>query len=416
MKRIITLALLCSCLISTAQIKKRVLFIGNSYTYFNDLPGIVTDLAASVNDTLIHDSSTPGGYTFERHSTNATSLSKIKQGNWDHVVLQEQSQRPSFSIGQVQVEVFPYAKFLDSLVDVHNPCAKTMFFMTWGRKNGDASNCLVLPPVCTYEGMDDRLRLRYMMMADSNDAAVSPVGAVWRYIRNNHPAIELYTADESHPAEAGSYAAACSFYTAIFKKDPTLLTFDFGLNATDAANIRMAAKVIVYDSLMNWHIEDNNLISDFSFTSTSTYTYQFTNQSLHSTGQIWNFGSETDTSNNPLFTFPGPGSYTVYLTSFNECDTIVRAQVIDIIGNGIDDRDSFQQLKLYPNPANNKIHLMPAIAGQFSIEIYNLLGEKVLINTDHSRNEIDVSALNAGIYFVSVTKQGRTVTKRLMVK
>jgi hypothetical protein len=77
---------------------------------------MLKDAALSVNDTVIFDGNTPGGYTFQGHSTNATSLSKIMMGDWDYVVLQEQSQMPSFPDQQVASEVFPYAQKLDSIV------------------------------------------------------------------------------------------------------------------------------------------------------------------------------------------------------------------------------------------------------------------------------------------------------------
>ena len=65
--------------------------------------------------------------------------SRIRSGSWDFVVLQEQSQLPSFPIEQVTAEVFPYARYLDSVIKAHNSCAQTIFYMTWGRKNGDFS-------------------------------------------------------------------------------------------------------------------------------------------------------------------------------------------------------------------------------------------------------------------------------------
>ena len=102
---------------SIGQTKKSVLFLGNSYTYVNNLPQITADIATSMNDTLLFDSNTPGGYTLQGHSTNATSLSKIMVGNWNYVVLQEQSQLPSFDIVQVETDVFPYAHTLDSLIN-----------------------------------------------------------------------------------------------------------------------------------------------------------------------------------------------------------------------------------------------------------------------------------------------------------
>lgn len=148
--------------------------------------------------------------------------------------------------------------------------------MTWGRKNGDASNCASWPPVCTYSGMDSLLNLRYRMMADSNNAIVSPVGAVWKYIRQNFPLIDLYQSDESHPSVAGTYAAACSFYTALFRKDPTAITFNSTLSTTDAANIRTAAKLIVYDSLMNWHIGAYDPLANFTYSISNGNQVSFT--------------------------------------------------------------------------------------------------------------------------------------------
>jgi hypothetical protein len=95
---------------------KNVLFIGNSYTGVNDLPGTFYNLALSGGDTVIYDSSTPGGYTFQMHSTYAPTLGKIYLKPWDYVVLQEQSQLPSFDPTQVAAECYPYARILDSLL------------------------------------------------------------------------------------------------------------------------------------------------------------------------------------------------------------------------------------------------------------------------------------------------------------
>ena len=86
--------------------------------------------------------------------------------------------------------------------------------------------------------MDSLLRLRYIESAIANGTDMSPVGAVWRYLRQNFPNIELYQADESHPSAAGSYAAAFCFYSALFKKDPSLSNFNSVLNQAEAAIIR----------------------------------------------------------------------------------------------------------------------------------------------------------------------------------
>jgi len=138
----IILSLLISS--SVAAQAKRALFLGNSYTTYNSLANLTVDVSASAGFELEVASNTPGGATLEGHSTNTNSLGLIQQGNWDFVVLQEQSQRPSFPYTQVQEDVFPYATTLNDLILASNECAETVFYMTWGRENGDDSNCAKL--------------------------------------------------------------------------------------------------------------------------------------------------------------------------------------------------------------------------------------------------------------------------------
>lgn len=251
---ITALIILISFSLSAQGLTKKVLFVGNSYVIVNNLPQITVNIAGSMGDQLIFSSASIANYTLQLHSTNPTTLSLIRQGGWDYVVLQEYSQYPSEPLSWVQTNVYPYAQYLDGEINRYNTGVETMFYMTWGRKNGDAERCPRLPSVCTYVGMDDLTRERYMYMAQANQAVVSPVGAVWRYIRDNYPTIELYDADGSHPSPAGSYAAACTFYTAIFRKDPTLSTYNFTLSPDDASKIRNAAKQVVFNNMITWYI------------------------------------------------------------------------------------------------------------------------------------------------------------------
>jgi hypothetical protein len=227
-----------------AAAQKNVLFLGNSYTYENNLPQMTADLSASAGDSLIFDSNTMGGATFDSHGASSVSMGKIMQGGWDYLILQGQSLELFGNFGGIHPS--PDAEYLDNVFNVFNPCGETMYYMTWGRKNGIGGY--------TYELMDSMIHANYVWLADTSDGVVSPVGAVWRYIRQNHPLIELYQPDESHPSVAGTYDAACSFYSAIFRKDPTQCTFGSTLPPADAAIIRSAAKAIVFDSLTKWFI------------------------------------------------------------------------------------------------------------------------------------------------------------------
>ncbi|HOX79344.1 MAG TPA: PKD domain-containing protein [Bacteroidales bacterium] len=412
----IEIFVLLICSLSNAQsLTKRALFLGNSYTYTNNLPQMVADVAVSAGDTLLYDSNMPGGYTLEGHSTNLVSLEKIAEGNWDYVVLQEQSQLPSFPISQVETEVFPYARILDSIINAENPCAETAFFMTWGRKNGDESNCSWWPPVCTYAGMDSLLNLRYCMMADSNQAIVSPVGAVWKNIRQHDPSIELYQADGSHPSVAGTYAAACSFYASFFRKDPESITFDAALPATDAATIRAAAKTVVYDSLLTWHIGEYDPIAGFSYLDSEELQITFINNSLYATEFQWDFGDGgTSYIMNPTHSYASPGTYEVSLVA-GACgisDTIF--QTIDLEGVGISESGKSIDFTISPNPASTYFTLKIAdFRGQMELTLHSFtgleIGHYLLVSP---RTVIGTGQLPEGVYFARLMREhGGMVTQ-----
>lgn len=403
MRSIFILCFLVVSLVSAGQsVTRSALFLGNSYTASNNLPELVSQLAESAGDKLDYGSNTPGGYTLQSHTTNTTSVNQIMQGGWDFVVLQEQSQRPSFPLWQVQQDVFPYARHLDSVINEYNPCGETMFFMTWGRKNGDSYNCASWPPVCTYEGMDSLLHLRYMMMADSNNAVVSPVGAVWHYIRDNFPSISLYSSDESHPSQAGSYAAACTFYSSMFRKDPGLITYDFTLNSTDAANIRSAVKAVVYDSLLKWNIGAYDVLADFDYSKIQGYQYEFTNFSKNSTQWFWEIEGMSYSSEHVSHTFSAPGTYNVMLSSADQCDTsvVTKAVIVDTISAVVYDKS--HDIRVYPNPAGDYLNIS-GLKDVQQIRLYSSPGKLVATVVPESEVAvIDLSGLAAGFYVVRV--------------
>jgi hypothetical protein len=420
MKYIAVFFVLISCSIANGQsITKRILFLGNSYTNRNNLPQMVAEIATSMGDILIFDSNTPGGYTLKEHSTNITSLAKIAAGNWDYVVLQEQSQLPSSPISQVETSVLPYAKILDGLINAQNPCAETIFYMTWGRKNGDASKCASWPPVCTYAGMDDLLNLRYRMMADNNNAILSPVGVVWKYIRENFPLIDLYESDESHPSVAGTYAAACTFYTVLFRKDPTTITFNSTLSPIDAANIRTTTKLMVYNNLIEWNIGKYPPLANFTYTISNGNQVVFTNNSLNATTFNWNFGnSETSSNNNPTHTYLTSGTYTIQLTA-NKCGiSNTTFQTINItIPLRINEPSQTNSLNIYPNPVTKILNVKQNLSNKITYKIISLLGQEIqtgIINNNEV--QINVSFLSEGIYILQLFDNNKPLRQQKFVK
>ncbi len=404
MRQIILLFILLISVFGYSQDIKNILFIGNSYTASNNLPSIVDVLAKSAGDEIIFETSTGGGQTLQNHSNSAATISKIQQANWDYVVLQEQSQLPSFPMSQVQVQVFPYAKILCDTIRYYNNCTTPMFFMTWGRENGDASNCASWPPVCTYTGMDSLLNLRYRMMADSNEALVSPVGAVWNYIRNQYPTIDLYSSDGSHPSLEGSYAAACTFYTMIFQKSPLLITNDYGLNHMDADNIRNAAKIIAYDSLSKWNINKFNPQADFVVTNIGDSIFT-ANNSKFAHSYLWSFGDgTTSTLFEPTHKYSNAQTYTISLSA-NKCDMEnVMDTSLSITINNMELMET-NGISVFPNPAKEYFIIkFDNITHARDIILYSIDGRiiKEFKSINAHESTFDISDLDAGIYMLSL--------------
>lgn len=424
MRYLIALILAAGCFHFTgsAQTTYRVLFLGNSYTYVNSLPVIAANLALAGGDSLIHDSSTPGGYTLEAHSTNTNSLGKIALGTWDYVVLQDQSQRPSFSPGQVAQQVYPYAAILVDSIRSANPCTEPVFYMTWGRKNGDQANCANYPPICTYEGMQTRLKTSYVQMANDNSCTVAPCGIGFWESRLQDPNLELYSADESHPSYAGSYLSACVFYATFFRKSPVGLNFYGSLDSMTATFLQNVAETVVMDSVSQWRIGANDVNALFSSTTTNDQV-DFTDQSNNATSWFWDFGDgNTSTLENPVNIYAASGTYTVTLIATDGCtsDTTTETVTLTIVGTP-DPEGNLFQLTPNPSPGIFRIDADFDIAQETKLEIWDMQGKLMYqssweVASGKNQQQISLTGIASGNYLVKLNSENGVRTSRLVIQ
>ena len=359
-----------------AQQKKRVLFIGNSYTYVNTLPQLLADLALSNGDTLQFDSYTPGGYTFANHFSDAMTRSKIAAGNWTHVILQAQSQEPSFSPAQVAAQTLPFAIRLDSLVQAANPCTQTVFYETWGRKSGDAYNCPVFPPVCTYTGMQGRLKSSYKLFADSCKALMAPVGEAWRSSISYSPALELYQSDQSHPAIEGSFLAAAVFYEVLYRRSVLTSTYSAGLPTGIRSFLLQRAHQTVNDSLSVWNLGRFEPDASFSILqSGNTFSLTGKNQNFN---HNWNFGDGTQSSlTSPVHQYAVTGTYTISHMVFDNCQSAVEEKMVLMMTGLSPEIPAGNQPNLRLKTLFGDAIQLPASLSDCQLRISNALGQAV---------------------------------------
>ena len=231
---------------ATSSQSASVLFIGNSYTFGNDLPKMFRQLAKSGGYDVTTDISAVGGWWLKDHLNAPETSDKISERAWDYVVLQEQSVVPS-RLDERNSSMYPAARQLVQMIQANN--SSPIFFMTWGRRDGFSD-----VGFDSYKPMQTALTNGYMGIANELDAMVAPVGIAWQQVRQQHPEINLYQEDGSHPSEQGSYLAACVFYATVFQESPEGLRYDAGLSQEETAVLQRIAAETVLSDLDHWHI------------------------------------------------------------------------------------------------------------------------------------------------------------------
>ena len=199
----------------------KVLFIGNSYTGVNNLPKVYAEIAKSAGlpvDTV--RSSTPGGRTLQDHLTIKGTQDLIDQGGWDVVVVQGQSMEAALSENNAKVkwsngsvtDFLEGGKALVGKIREKSPRTRVILYQTWARhadfwttaKTRTSALSLGANP----SEMLSRNDRRYGELAKATGAEVAPVGIAWGLNDASKEPLRLHSADNSHPAFAGTYLAA----------------------------------------------------------------------------------------------------------------------------------------------------------------------------------------------------------------
>jgi hypothetical protein len=218
-----------------------VLFVGNSFTFYNSMPALVHQLEAADAGAppFFVAEYTRGGWTLEDASRDDGLASLLGDVRWDVVVVQEQSQLLSFPPEQRREETYPFARALRR--EISSAGGQTVLFMTWGYREGDPGNY----PGDTFTAMQLRLAEGYSELGAELSAPVAPVGLAWEEALRREPALDLWDWDGEHPNAAGSYLAACVFYAMLSGRNPSRSEFTAGLEPAEARFLQDVAWDVV---------------------------------------------------------------------------------------------------------------------------------------------------------------------------
>jgi hypothetical protein len=177
-----------------------ILFIGNSFTQRNNLPGLIARMAEARGHELTHTLISAGGASLRQHWNAGKAPRAIETGAYERVVLQEQSTLPIKNAARFAENV----RLFDPAIKAAG--AQTVLYLTWARAHAPESQQVLTDA--------------YTTIGAELGATVVPAGEAWRRFLAKHPEPVLHDKDQSHPALAGSYLAACVFYAVLFDDSP----------------------------------------------------------------------------------------------------------------------------------------------------------------------------------------------------
>jgi hypothetical protein len=200
----------------------KILFIGNSFTARNDLPGLIAQLASARGKSVEHRLISAGGASLRAHWNAGEAMKAIRSGEFNAVVLQEQSTLPVKNAKRMHENV----RLFDEVIRAAG--AKTVLYMTWARLASPESQ----------QAITDA----YRSIGQELSATVVPVGRAWVSFLSKHEAPALHDRDGSHPTLAGTYLAACVFYAVLFEDSPVGIDLELaGLSAKEQALLQKTA-------------------------------------------------------------------------------------------------------------------------------------------------------------------------------
>lgn len=301
-----------------------VLFIGNSYTHMNNLYKIYENLALSKGKTVVADTLAVSGSTLLAHTLRENTYKKIKAENWDYVFIQGFSRELSHDSVRIAKETIPFAQQLIDSIKMYNPCVSIYYYMTWGYADGFIDSI----PGDTYALMQERIQKGYLQLSRATGGyPIAPVGMVWQEIRKRYPAVVLYASDNAHPSFYGSYVAACTFFTSIYKESPLDGVAPKKVEAIHALNIQQTAADFVKKNYSNYHLDtiqipknENPPKLNFDI-SEKWLSITIANKSFGGSKYYWDFGDgKSSTKKNPKHYYKNAGKYTVTLYVKSNCN------------------------------------------------------------------------------------------------
>jgi len=226
----------------------KVLFVGNSLTYWNDMPDMFRRLAREAGKKVyVEDASEPAA-SLEDHTHFESTLRKINKYNWDYVILQEGSARIAFP--STQPELYPQYQALKEFIWQCYPLSEVVLFLDWSPDDG----IMTTEGPLTFAEFQQLLHDGTRYLASQFGFMVAPIGWGWKQVYEERPDLVLIGSDTVHPSKAGSYLQACIYFATLFQESPVGLTYRHDVTAPNARYLQEVAAEVVLTDPAHWFL------------------------------------------------------------------------------------------------------------------------------------------------------------------
>ena len=404
--------LLISFNFSAQSDSTKVLFIGNSITYFNDMPWMFRNIANNQGKKVSVTMYAPGGTGFVDHYTDPNVYDLFRNNVWDIVALQPGTNESRGTSWPVNTTITRGHTMLDSIY-YHSPCAQVYLYQI--------PYALLTPTSYPYYfQVQDTYRDSVQKMNDSLKTQIIAAGECARAYYERWPNLLLHNSyGDIHPSPYGSFLTASAFYSTIFQDSVSDCTYYANIPIDTCRKFFEIADSVILQHFSNWRINTYNLHAGFTFNQQGN-SISFTNSSSNYNNVMWSFGDEeSSTSTNSNHTFTSNGTYEVKLYAINNTCIDSVSQFITINTTGLNDHKNSVS-KIVPNP-NNGVFALKLERPQSinSINIYSCIGElieTISVNKTIDNYKFDTNNFSKGIYYIEIIGENVKMNNKCVVE
>ncbi len=416
MKNYIILKILLVSLIASNKLislndSLNVLFIGNSITYFNNMPYMFKDIANNMGEKVAVSVYAPGGTGFINHVNDANVYALFRNTKWDKVVLQPGSNESPGLSYPVNTTINNGRKLIDSIYK-YSPCAKVFIYqIPYGVQSATSYGI--------YNTVQTMIKDSVQKMADVLKLQIIPAGQCVKTYYSTNQNLELHNAyNDIHPNVNGSFMIASAVYNTLFQSKISNCTYYSSLTQSKAQAYFRITDSIVLNYKNTWRINTYNLNSDFNFNINGS-SVSFTCQSANYNSVYWNFDNNiTSTIISPTINYTTNNLYNVKLisTSAAGCKDSITKQV-NLLNTLVMNKTNTTYFKIYPNPFVNNIQISSSLLDKYELKILNNNAEEVFkTNVENENTTINVSHLTTGIYHIMLYNNNKLIETTRIIK